>query len=131
MFPDQCSCVRYRHQKRYSIIHENKRSQNAEWLEGLELDGYNEDLSIAFEYDGIQHFKFVRHFHRTKKGFRDQIERDARKDRLCGVNEVILIRVPYTVKYEDIKEYICAKCEGFGLRVVTNVPEMQKEVLRK
>lgn len=69
-------------------------TQYPELLEGLELDGYNEDLSIAFEYDSIQYFKFVRHFHRTKKGFRDQIERDTRKDRLCGENGVILIRVP-------------------------------------
>lgn len=93
-------------------------TQYPDWLEGLELDGYNEDLCIAFEYDGIQHLKFVRHFHRTKKGFNDQIERDTRKDRLCGEN--ILIRVSYTVKYEDIREYICAKCDGFGLKIPNN-----------
>ena len=96
-------------------------TQYPDWLEGLELDGYNEELNIAFEYDGKQHYHFVRYFHRTKKGFEDQIERDARKDILCGVNGVILIRVPYTLKYDEIKEYICDQVRGMGLKIPNDV----------
>ena len=32
----------------------------------LELDGYNEELQCAFEYDGIQHRKFNPMFHKNQ-----------------------------------------------------------------
>ena len=31
------------------------------FMEGLELDGYNADLNIAFEYNGIQHYEYCAH----------------------------------------------------------------------
>ena len=96
-------------------------TQYPDWLEGLELDGYNEELNIAFEYDGKQHYHFVRYFHRTKKAFEEQKERDAKKDRLCGENGVVLIRIPYTVKYGDIKEYICEQVRDMGLKIPNDV----------
>jgi hypothetical protein len=92
-----------------------------DWLKGLELDGYNKELEIAFEYDGKQHYHFVRYFHRTKQGFENQKERDARKDRLCEENGVILIRIPYTVKRGDIKDYICDKCNDIGIEIPNNI----------
>lgn len=46
------------------------------WLQGLELDGYNDELKIAFEYDGKQHYKFVKRFHGTIEGLRMQQKRD-------------------------------------------------------
>lgn len=45
-----------------------------EWLrndEGnlLELDGYNDELKLAFEYNGIQHYEHIVHFYKTEEGF--------------------------------------------------------------
>jgi len=34
-------------------------------LKGLKLDGYCEELKMAFEYDGDQHFKFLNWFHKS------------------------------------------------------------------
>ena len=77
-----------------------------EWLGGLELDGYNEELNIAFEYDGEQHHKFIKHFHRTEDNFKAQQARDAEKNILCEKEGIILIRIPYTVRNPDIADYI-------------------------
>jgi hypothetical protein len=70
----------------------------------LELDLYNEELSLAVEYDGENHAKFIPHFHGTKEKFRHGQYRDAIKDMLCKKYHVYLIRVPHTVK--DIPGYL-------------------------
>ena len=57
----------------------------------LELDGYNNELSLAFEYDGIHH--------RTGKIFKHQetnpliFEHDRKKDALCKQSNIRLIRI--------------------------------------
>src|SRR5207248_3901311 len=48
------------------------------WLEGLELDGYNDELKIAFEYDGEQHYKVIKRYHKTTEDFERQVQRDER-----------------------------------------------------
>ena len=55
------------------------------FLEGLELDGYCEDLKIAFEYDGEQHFKFPNWFHNSKEAFQ-KLQADDAKKRFCANN---------------------------------------------
>jgi hypothetical protein len=72
----------------------------------LELDGYNEELKLAFEYNGIQHYKFNEKFHRSEKDLIDQQRRDKLKQELCDKNNVTLITVPYTVNENKMKPYI-------------------------
>ena len=51
-----------------------------QWLEGLELDGYNENLNMGFEYNGIQHYEFNKHFHNDDPEiFEQQKNRDKKK----------------------------------------------------
>ena len=66
------------------------------FLEGLQYDGYNEELKIAIEYHGIQHYKPVKFFGGEKR-FKIQQERDEKKLRLSKLNNITLIVVPYTV----------------------------------
>lgn len=80
------------------------------WLNGLELDGFCKFLNISFEYDGIQHFKFIERFHKTKEGFNKSLERDLRKNKLCIENNVKLIRISYLTKLDKIKENIINQC---------------------
>ena len=83
------------------------------WLKGLELDGYAKigDMKIAFEYDGEQHYMFKTHWHKTIEKFEEMQERDRQKDLLCEENDVILIRIPYTVKKINFQKYIMDKCK--------------------
>jgi len=70
----------------------------------LELDMYCEELKLAFEYDGEQHRKYVKCFHKTEQKFIEQQERDVWKDAKCKELGIILIRIP------DKDGDICIDC---------------------
>ena len=80
------------------------------WLNGLELDGYCEELGVAFEYNGRQHYEEVKAWHRSEDALENQKTRDARKIRLCEDNWVILIVIPYTVTARE--EFIRNELRG-------------------
>ncbi len=72
----------------------------------LELDGYNSQLRIAFEYNGIQHYKYPNYFHKTENVFTQQVQRDIYKREACDAAGVYLITIPYTVPHDQISNYI-------------------------
>jgi len=80
----------------------------------LELDCYNSELGLAVEYSGIQHYKYVPHFHKNKEAFLNQKYRDDMKRRGCRDNGIVLIEVPYTVKIEKIYEFLRRKLTQYG-----------------
>lgn len=82
----------------------------------LELDIYNDELKLAVEYNGRQHYEFVPYFHRTRDSFNNQKQRDFIKRLLCEKNNINLIEVPYTVKIEDIKYFIMDKLDKIKLK---------------
>ena len=51
--------------------------------QNLELDLFNEELMLAVEYNGIQHYKFSKFFHTDHLRFREQQYRDQIKRMLC------------------------------------------------
>jgi hypothetical protein len=54
------------------------RSQwRPKWLSGLSVDIFVPSLNVAFEYQGVQHFRSVPRFG-GEEGFRNQQARDAR-----------------------------------------------------
>jgi hypothetical protein len=81
----------------------------------LELDMFNSDLMIALEYDGIHHRKFTEFFHKSEQDFIDQQERDKFKEEKCKELGIVLIRVPDTVKYEDLEDYIKEELDKRGI----------------
>lgn len=72
----------------------------------LELDVFNQDLMLALEYDGVHHRKYTEFFHKSEQDFIEQQERDKYKEDKCKELGITLIRVPDTVKYENLEEYI-------------------------
>ena len=72
----------------------------------LELDGYNEELKLAFEYNGIQHYEYIDFFHKGQESFEKRQEYDIFKEEMCVQNDVTLIVIPYTCPHEEIHKYI-------------------------
>jgi hypothetical protein len=72
----------------------------------LELDGYNEELGIAFEYHGKQHREFPNVFHTTIEEHEAQRARDRLKRKRCRELGVELIEIPDTVPYTELYAYI-------------------------
>ena len=70
-------------------------SSYPEFLGGLQLDGYCSEHSLAFEYQGEQHFDPHHYFHfGDPSSFEGQLERDGRKRQLCEEAGVRLVLVP-------------------------------------
>jgi hypothetical protein len=77
----------------------------------LELDCFNEQLKLAVEYNGVQHYKFSPYFHRNKEAFLNQKYRDEMKRVKCRDAGIMLIEVPYTVPHDKIEFYIDTELE--------------------
>jgi hypothetical protein len=74
--------------------------------ERLYLDFFMPHNKLGFEYQGIQHDKFVKLFHSDKKGFEKSKARDARKRLWCETNEITLIEVRGNVSVEELQKLI-------------------------
>lgn len=72
----------------------------------LELDGYNDELHLAFEYNGPQHYRFPNPYHRTADDFIQQKFRDLVKHRLCNQHGVYLLTIPYHVPRHHLRSFI-------------------------
>jgi hypothetical protein len=79
--------------------------KNPETGENLELDGYNEELRIAFEYNGRQHYEDG-HFNMGGYETIQQWRRDQFKRQVCAMYGIHLIIIPYTVPITDIPDFI-------------------------
>jgi hypothetical protein len=79
----------------------------------MELDGYNENLGIAFEYQGIQHFS---------EGFFGQdlskrIADDEKKLELCKEQNVILMYLTHEMHPSSFRDEILKQTKSYGLDV--------------
>jgi hypothetical protein len=73
----------------------------------LKLNIYSDNLKIAIEYNGLEHYEFIHWFHKNEKDFNKQKKKDLSKKKLCVENGIKLINVHYSLdNYEIIKEYI-------------------------
>lgn len=104
------------------------KSIRPDWLknpatgDNLELDGFNATIptpigtGLAFEYDGAQHSRYIKHFHRNgPEEFIYQTKKDAWKDKRCKEMGVLLIRIPHFVAKHDLERYIKQKLRRVGM----------------
>jgi len=82
----------------------------------LELDGYCEELNLAFEYNGIQHYASIKFFNSTTS-FEKRKKYDDIKKRVCKLHGVRLIVIPFKIKPKDIGKYIYKQCERLKIEV--------------
>ena len=90
---------------RIEYIHRARKTK-VKWIERLELDFYLPQYNVAIECQGLEHFKPI-DFFGGEKSYKEIIERDKLKRKLCDENGVKLlyysnlgIKYPYEV-YEN------------------------------
>jgi hypothetical protein len=87
----------------------------------LELDGYCEELKLAFEYNGKQHYAAIPYFGGEKQ-FETIQMRDQRKRDICKEKGITLIEIPSSEE-SHLKEFIIKECD----RLSIVVPNRDKE----
>jgi len=83
----------------------------------LEIDLYNEELKLAIEVQGQQHYKYIPYFHRNYEAYQCQRYRDVIKKLLLQKQHIHLIEIPYNVKPEDMDHYLRVRTIELGLKV--------------
>lgn len=88
-----------------------------DFLHGLELDGFNEEHKVAFEYQGHQHYKLVNFGGHadTAKQLAHRKRQDRRKRMQCWRHGIKLIVVPHTVGNK--LNWILRKLVAMGIEV--------------
>jgi hypothetical protein len=83
---------------------------NPETQAEMELDCYNDELRLAVEYNGTQHYQWPNFTGQSEEDWIKQLRRDKLKRELCDLNGVYLITVPEpTVKIDQIESFIRSK----------------------
>lgn len=86
----------------------------------LELDGFCEELSIAFEHHGLQHYEEVSLFKDSRISLSERKRRDRLKRRRCAARGVVLVEVPelhLKTPLSKLREFIIEQCTAAGRQV--------------
>ena len=88
-----------------------------EWLVNstgnrMELDGYCQELKLAFEYQGEQHSKNSPAIFHKVTSLKKRKMFDEEKRVLCKKQGVILIEVSHRVDFHKMGEYILSECKN-------------------
>ncbi len=78
----------------------------------LQIDGYNENLKIGFEYQGKQHFKFSPHFCRNIETFKRGKQNDLTKKQILSSRNIFMFYPTYQLKKENYLEFIFSKIKN-------------------
>lgn len=104
----------------FETLFDRKFIKNRSVLDGFELDGYNEELQLAFEYHGKQHFEHVDFFYSNGGiDIKERMERDRYKEKRCEELGIDLIVIPYTISPEEHVTFITSELakRGFTFKV--------------
>lgn len=80
----------------------------------LEIDCCNMELKLGVEYNGKQHYQYVKGMHKNFEQFRTQQYRDLIKEQLCRENDFKLISVPYYIPIDKIERYLLDELKKLG-----------------
>jgi hypothetical protein len=93
------------------LIRENYRP---EWLISergtrLELDFYIEEIQLAIEVQGAQHYQFIEHFHKNADGFKRQLVDDRYKKDYCEKHNITFLEICSESEIGTIRENVQSK----------------------
>jgi hypothetical protein len=80
----------------------------------LELDGYNKELALAFEHQGIQHFEAVPYFQTNGETLERRRKLDETKRAACAKHGVLLLEIPYHVPTAQLSDWIGGELRRIG-----------------
>jgi hypothetical protein len=103
----------------------------------LELDGFAPDLNVAFEHDGPHHSGRSIRPGQDEEYFEGVAYRDARKETLCRLNGVSLLRIPSLgdeLPIADLRQFILDRCDEMDILPdypdapadITTVPDTER-----
>ena len=92
----------------------------------MELDGFNESISLAFEHQGKQHYENVPHFNRRAETLEVRRLDDEEKREKCKARGIRLIEVPYTAPLDTLPIWIYKAITEFD----ASLAKIAKEELR-
>ena len=61
----------------------------------------NGGKTIIIEYNGDQHYRFVKKYHRTKERFLKRVERDRKLKEYCIKNNILYIEIPFMYNTQE------------------------------
>ena len=80
-----------------------KRFSDCKDKNELPFDFYLSDYNTCIEFNGKQHYEFIKHFHKNKTNFNQQLNRDKIKHKYCLNNDIKLLVIKYD---ENIINYL-------------------------
>ena len=110
-------CFRFKKSKKVKFINDYLTLNNINFLNEktfknckdknlLPFDFYLEDYNCLIEFDGIQHFNSGKSFNKDLDSFNKTHKHDLIKNNYCKDNNINLIRIPYKMKENEIKELL-------------------------
>lgn len=90
----------------------------------LEIDLYSQELNLAVEYNGKQHYEYIPFIHKRESNYKDTLFRDKSKIDLLCKRRVRYIVIPYTQK-DNLYEYLVNSLALFGIHytLLESIPD--------
>lgn len=98
----------YLHENSSYLIRENYRP---DWLISdrgtrLELDFYIDEIKLAIEVQGIQHYVYVEYFHKDANGFKQRLLDDRYKKDYCEHHGIRFVEIASDSEISELSKYL-------------------------
>jgi len=132
-------CSSYRYEKICRIYMERvfkktfPKVRNLEWLRNkagsfLELDGYCEEIGIAFEHHGMYHYQIDRMYSKNKEELQKRRQADRYKESLCskaGIELIVIPELESLTPVDKLLDVITIQCKNKNIILPENYKDIK------